>query len=74
MTFLCRHKSDFRYYRKAFLLPSRKRKEIRHSLRTSDFKQAQFLALKLYFDILLDRQIVGVISCQKTGELIGIFG
>lgn len=50
MTFLCRNKSGVWYYRKTFLLPSGKRKEIRKSLRTSDFKQAQFLALKLYFE------------------------
>lgn len=71
MTFLCRHKSGVWYYRKTFLLPSGKRKEIRQSLRTSDFKQAQFLALKLYFDTPPDRQIVGVISDQKTGDLVG---
>lgn len=71
MTFLCRKKSGIWYYRKTFLLPSGKRKEVRQSLRTSDFKQAQFLALKLYFDTPPDREIIGVISDQKTGALVG---
>jgi|GEM_PF-508986 len=68
MTFLCRKKSGIWYYRKTFLLPSGKRKEIRQSLRTSDFKQAQFLALQRYFNTDSDQEVVGVITGQKTGE------
>lgn len=51
MTFLVRHKkSGIWYYRKTRVLSSGKRKEFRRSLRTADYKQAQFLALKLYFE------------------------
>lgn len=51
MTFLVKHKqSGIWYYRKTRLLSSGKRKEFRRSLRTADFKHAQFLALKLYFE------------------------
>jgi integrase len=57
MTFLCRKKSGIWYYRKTFLLPSGKRKEIRQSLRTSDFKQAQFLALQRYFNTDSDQEV-----------------
>lgn len=70
MTFLCRKKSGIWYYRKTYLMPSGKRKEIRQSLRTSDFKQAQFLALQRYFNNDTDQEVVGVITNQKTGEHI----
>jgi len=60
MTFLYRHKSGNWYYRKTFLLPTGKRREIRKSLGTSDFKQAQFLALQRYFNTDSDQEVVGV--------------
>ena len=54
MTFLCRHKSGVYYYRKTFITPLGKRKENRRSLKTADFKQAQYLALKLVTSCLAE--------------------
>jgi len=68
MTYLCRYHSGVYYYRKTYLLPCGKRKEIRRSLKTADYKIAQFRALKLYFNIAPDREFVGVISDQQSGE------
>jgi integrase len=57
MTFLYRHNSGIWYYRKTYLLQNGKRREIRRSLHTTNFKQAQFLALKLYFETPADGDI-----------------
>lgn len=68
MTYLFKRKSGIYYFRKTFVLSSGERQEVRQSLKTSDYKFAQYLALKLYFNIPADRDVVGVISDKKTGE------
>lgn len=70
MTFLFKRKSGIWYYRKTVVLPSGERKQIRQSLRTYNPKLAQYLALKLYFNIGPDRDVVAVVSNQHTGELL----
>ena len=70
MTFLFKRKSGIWYFRKTFVLPSGERRQIRQSLKTHDRKLAQYLALKLYFNIGPDREVVGVISDGQSGEHI----
>lgn len=54
MTFLFKRKSGIYYYRKTFVLPSGRRRELRSSLNTTDPIFAQYLALRLYFNVAPD--------------------
>ena len=68
MTFLFKRNSGIYYFRKTYVLPDGSRQQVRQSLKTSDYKLAQFLALKLYFNIPSHRDLLAVVSDKKTGE------
>lgn len=62
MTFLFKRKSGIYYYRKTFVLSSGRRRELRSSLKTTDPVLAQYLALRLYFNIASSTDADDVIS------------
>jgi hypothetical protein len=70
MTFLLRSKSGIYYYRKTSVDDAGKRREFNKSLRTADYKLAQFLALKRYFAEVESKEVVGIIREQSTGEAV----
>ena len=71
MTFIFKRKSGIYYYRKTYVLPSGRRREIRSSLKTNDPVLAQYLALRLFFNITSDRDAIGVIADSQIGSSIG---
>jgi len=71
MTYLVRLKSGVYYFRKIQTLPSGKRRETRRSLKTTDHKLAQYLALKHHFGEPPLQQPIAIISEQSNGVVVG---
>jgi integrase len=65
MTFLFKRKSGIYYYRKTFVLPCGRRRELRSSLNTTDPVLAQYLALRLYFNVASDADADDVVAEQS---------
>jgi integrase len=71
MTFIFKRKSGIYYYRKTYVLPSGRRRQIRSSLKTTDRVLAQYLALRLFLNIAPDVEANGVASAEQSQERSG---
>lgn len=72
MIYLFKRKSGIYYFRKTSILPSGKRLQIRQSLKTTDRKLAQYLALRLYFDLAPDNHEATALSIQAISQSLAI--